>query len=372
MIGGFLGAGKTSFLRKFSVWLEDKGHSVAVITNDQGEGLVDTATFRLQNGGAGQDKATGQITGGCFCCKADQLVSTIRALESSHGPSFILAEPVGSCTDLMATVLRPLEEIYGLHHARTPFAVLVDGSVIAAEHSRFSPDIDYIFRKQMEEAEFLIVSKSDLLGRERKARVKTLLSGMFPEKNLYFVSTKSGAGMDEVFQRLLESSPATKYPRAGMEVDYDLYAEGEARLGWYNGEASLHGVSGPFDGNRVLLSLGGFLLADLEKEGLIVAHLKLSLENTVNEEGMRLPPGDFALLQATSGTRQALLGHRLRHRVTAGKLLINIRAEGSAQVIKSIVPAALDRVAAVNSLRRVWLQEAAFQPGRPVPTHRLI
>ena len=43
MIGGFLGAGKTTSILQFAQWLTDRGLKVGLVTNDQGGSLVDTA-----------------------------------------------------------------------------------------------------------------------------------------------------------------------------------------------------------------------------------------------------------------------------------------------------------------------------------------
>src|SRR5690242_17576088 len=44
MIGGFLGAGKTTAVGQLARWLDQGGRRVGLITNDQGSHLVDTAT----------------------------------------------------------------------------------------------------------------------------------------------------------------------------------------------------------------------------------------------------------------------------------------------------------------------------------------
>src|SRR5208337_5496174 len=45
-VGGFLGAGKTSLLIAAGGRLRERGHKVAILTNDQAAGLVDTAAAR--------------------------------------------------------------------------------------------------------------------------------------------------------------------------------------------------------------------------------------------------------------------------------------------------------------------------------------
>ncbi len=42
LVGGFLGAGKTTLINKAARLLSDSGRSIALIANDQGEALVDT------------------------------------------------------------------------------------------------------------------------------------------------------------------------------------------------------------------------------------------------------------------------------------------------------------------------------------------
>src|SRR5882672_63429 len=107
-IGGFLGAGKTTTMLKIGQMLEARGERVAVVTNDQGANLVDTELSRSAN-----LTGVGEITGGCFCCKFDDLAAVIRELRGEVDPTVIIAEAVGSCTDLQATVVRPLRQLHG-------------------------------------------------------------------------------------------------------------------------------------------------------------------------------------------------------------------------------------------------------------------
>ena len=49
MVGGFLGAGKTTSILKFAEYLRSEGRTVGLITNDQGAGLVDSAMLRAHS-----------------------------------------------------------------------------------------------------------------------------------------------------------------------------------------------------------------------------------------------------------------------------------------------------------------------------------
>ena len=120
MIGGFLGAGKTTTVGRLARHLTDQGLKVGLITNDQAGGLVDTKLLR------GQGYATEEIAGGCFCCRFNTLVDAASKLTSDSKPDVFIAEPVGSCTDLVATVTYPLRRMYGDAFTIAPLSVLVD------------------------------------------------------------------------------------------------------------------------------------------------------------------------------------------------------------------------------------------------------
>src|SRR6266705_4086759 len=120
MIGGFLGAGKTTAVAKLAKRLSEQGLRVGLITNDQGTNLVDTAMLRAQG------FATEEIPGGCFCCRFNSLVEAANKLSARTRPEVFIAEPVGSCTDLVATVTYPLRRLYGDDFIVAPLSVLVD------------------------------------------------------------------------------------------------------------------------------------------------------------------------------------------------------------------------------------------------------
>src|SRR5580693_3037900 len=94
MIGGFLGAGKTTTLARLARFYQGRGQKVGLVTNDQAQDLVDTTSLRAQG------FAVEEVAGACFCCRFDDLVGKVGRLEESDRPDVLLAEPVGSCTDL--------------------------------------------------------------------------------------------------------------------------------------------------------------------------------------------------------------------------------------------------------------------------------
>src|SRR5687767_12206658 len=107
LLGGFLGSGKTTTIARLARHYRAAGRNVAIITNDKAADLVDTLNLR------GQGFNVGELPGVCFCGNVDELVRMVDALGLAARPDVVLAEPVGSCLDLVATVIRPLQQAFG-------------------------------------------------------------------------------------------------------------------------------------------------------------------------------------------------------------------------------------------------------------------
>src|SRR5262245_25101822 len=157
MIGGFLGAGKTTTMTRLARHYMDRGQRVGLVTNDQAQDLVDTNSLRAQG------FPVEEVAGACFCCRFDDLVGKVGQLDKNGRPDVILAEPVGSCTDLVATVVQPLRDLYGKRFEVAPYPVLFKPShglrILRNEpDSGFSPKAAYIFRKQLEEADAIVIN----------------------------------------------------------------------------------------------------------------------------------------------------------------------------------------------------------------------
>ena len=162
MVGGFLGAGKTTTLARLARHYMDRGLSVGIVTNDQAAELVDTKSLRSQ----GFD--VGEVAGACFCCRFNDLISTIDKLGLAQAPDIILAEPVGSCTDLVATVIQPLKQLYQARFEIAPYAVILKPSqgrkILKNEAGTgFSPKAAYLLQKQLEEADVILISSMRLM-----------------------------------------------------------------------------------------------------------------------------------------------------------------------------------------------------------------
>lgn len=360
MIGGFLGAGKTTAVGKLAHHLVQQGRKVGLITNDQAGGLVDTRLLR------GQGFATEEIAGGCFCCRFNTLVDAATRLNEAGRPDVFIAEPVGSCTDLVATVTYPLRRMYGDNFLIAPLSVLVDPirarRVLGLDAGGgFSSKVTYIFKKQLEEADVIVMSKTDLLTREQQVELEAALKREFPKAGIFAISARDGTGLDEWFAHITHSE---QQARRVMDVDYDMYADGEALLGWLNATVGVQAVD-EFDANDFLKSLAGQVHQRLRQHEAEVAHFKMTFSPDDSLSG------ELASINLVRNDHVPELGMELEEPTEGGQLIINLRAEAAPELLAAWVTESLAETTPLYPTLSARLEhEEHFRPGRPTPTHR--
>lgn len=356
MVGGFLGAGKTTALLRAGEHLARGGKRVGLIMNDQSDALVDTALVRSR------EFPVEEIAGGCFCCRFNSLVEAAARLDQAARPDVFLAEPVGSCTDLSATVAIPLRSMYGDRYAVSPLSVLVDPDralrVLGVESGRsFSPKVQYVYRKQLEEADVLVINKVDAVTRTRVAVLRAELEAAYPAARVLEISARTGAGIGAWIDGLLDVQGSGRV----LDIDYDTYADGEALLGWLNCTVSLEGP--PVDGDGVLQAIARRVHTDLGTSGLEIAHLKLTL---VPVDGRGISVVNAVRTDAPPETAFALDAD-----VDAGEITLNLRAEAPPERLESAVRRALQDESHASGTALTVRHLERFRPGRPTPTHRM-
>jgi len=358
MIGGFLGAGKTTSVAALAQHLSDQGQKVGLITNDQGRELVDTAMLRSKG------FATEEIPGGCFCCRFNSLVDAAGKLTEATRPDVFIAEPVGSCTDLVATVTYPLRRIYGEDFSIAPLSVLVDPVRASrifglAEGGNFSEKVIYIYRKQLEEADLIVVNKTDLLKPDALTTLSANLAEEFHHAEVLQISARTGEGLDDWFSKITD---AEQVARNVMEVDYEIYAEGEALLGWLNATVQLNGADG-FEAKAVLQQLANDIQNQLNEQSAEIAHLKMTLSP---DTGLG---GEVAIINLVRNDFVPELSSDLDEPIKSGQLIINLRAEGDPDTLRAAVETGIANVPAGLTATLDHLEH--FRPGKPEPTHRI-
>ncbi len=357
LIGGFLGAGKSTTVARLARHYTSQGLKIGIVTNDQTTDLVDTHSLRSQ----GFD--VGEVAGACFCCSFNELTRTVDDLSKTQLPDVIIAEPVGSCTDLVATVIRPLQNIYAMPLDIAPYGVILKPShglrILSGEQrGGFSPKAEYIFRKQIEEADFVIINRIDELPVEMVSQLADLLQQQYPGRSVIRMSAKTGQNFDAYLEFLEQHG---QFGSRIMEVDYDIYAEGEAELGWLNSQ--FHFTSSSAIALDALLNaLVSSLQSRLSAERAEIAHLK----------AIGMADGNYAVANSVSSFTECELSLASLAEVSQADVVVNARVAVDPIRLEHIVREQIEATciqfggsATVDTLQ-------SFRPGRPVPTHRIL
>jgi hypothetical protein len=342
-LGGFLGAGKTTLILTAARILQARGLRVAAILNDQGSELVDTQHVR----GSGVD--ADQVTGGCFCCRFSELVEATERI-SAFAPVVIFAEAVGSCTDISATTLRPLQLDYAHLVDTAPFSVLVDpqrARDLTAQDA--DPDLAFLFQKQIEEADLVCFTKSDL---------HTDVSDKgFPQitgATVRYLSPLTGEGveawLDEVLSGKVE--PGTKI----LDIDYQRYGRAEASLAWLNCSLLVH-LTPPLSPASLVGPFLDELDAGLTAAGMRIVHLKL-IDHS--------PSGYLKASITRDGAEPEIVGMLDASPAAAHELLLNVRATGQPHVLQSVVESQIAKMPGKVEIRTMQ----CFSPAAPRPERR--
>ncbi len=355
LAGGFLGSGKTTAITNACKILSDKGITTSVITNDQGEYLVDSRFVQLTG------IPSAEVTGGCFCCNYNQLDTQINTLKNNFNPSAIFAEFVGSCTDLVATVLKPLLEYRGAGDEQVTFSSFVDARLflmyLKDNNLPFNIETRYIWEKQIEEAEILVINKIDLLSLEDSEKLNRLLKDLYPLKQLLFQNSLENNSLNKWID-LINKQPENREHKT-IDIDYTIYGKGEANLAWLDEEIEI--IS--FNNKSVELAYSFIkkLTDDIIQKGLTIGHLKYYL--SFNNQSLKI--------SHTTISDKTIKEPLIYEKAVSVDLLVNARIQTTPDELRKIL---FDNLNQLKSLEGVQINEkflSYFQPGFPNPTHRL-
>ena len=335
LLGGFLGSGKTTAIRQACQLLANENIPVAVITNDQGSHLVDGDLFTTIG------IPSGQVTNGCFCCNYNDLDLAIRYL-GQNARSVVFAESVGSCTDLIATVFKPMLRQHP--EWRPTVSVFADARLLHDNSAGFDETVNYIYNKQLEEAKVIVVTKCDLID---TTHLKIQLQARYPEKIILYQNSFN----EEHIAHWLHTLDTTAFTQdlPSLDIDYDTYGAGEAKLAWLDQELHIDGPANNAQHAAIALT------AAIAQTPHPIGHLKFLIDSHIK------------ISYTTTGTTDT----QAPQPAAIATLLINARVQTDPQTLSDHVKDAIKKIENKYDCTTRTLIEASFQPGYPRPTHRL-
>ena len=356
LVGGFLGSGKTTAILEAAKYLYTSGIKVGVITNDQGTQQVDSLFIKSH------DIPSEEVSGGCFCCNYKDLEKSIHALIANNNPDIIFAESVGSCTDLAATVINPLLS-FNADKYEIVLSVFADVRLLLPflrnEKNIFYDTVNYIYEKQLEEADILVINKIDLLNEQQLSFAKKLIAEKFGNKIIHYQNSLSKKSVAQWLQ-LVNNNFHNTALRSTLDIDYDIYGAGEAELAWLDEEIGI-----VTKGNGAVAA--AYLLihkiySRLTENNYPIGHLKFLMDDGTEQRKISFNSIDI-------DTNANATKRRETDRII---VLINARVQGSPVLIQQIIGDAILETELSASCRIIENNLAAFKPGYPKPTHRIM
>ena len=356
--GGFLGSGKTTALAGLARRLIRRGMRVGIITNDQTENLVDTVIVNQMLSELGVPVE--EVVEGCFCCKFDDLINQMEKI-LVHNPDVLMGEPVGSCTDFVAAVANPIKIHYRDAFRFAPFSTMVDPDrvrelLLKETRSSFPEEVSYLFEKQLEEADMIVLNKIDLIPIDEKERLLSALESKFPGKTVMAVSAKEGNGIDSWLEDLLSGRPGAN--TVLRQIDYDRYATAEAVLGWLNAAVRMTSDEA-FDPKELALTLALRLQQVFKSRDAEIGHLKFVITSGGKTMWANVTRLDSE--PSVSGDRLDML--------SKGTLILKARVRIEPEELEKLVQESLGGVFKEKGIQFELVDLQCFSPANPEPPH---
>jgi G3E family GTPase len=357
-VGGFLGSGKTTALAGIAKRLLGLGKRVGIVTNDQSDNLADTVIVREMLEGLGVPVE--EVVAGCFCCKFEELIDNIEKI-LVHKPDILLGEPVGSCTDFVAAVANPIKIHYHEAFRFAPFTTMVDPDrvrelLLAETESNFPEEVAYLFGKQLEEADILVLNKIDLVAEAEVERLISVLTEKYPEKEIIAISATKGVGVDKWLESLLSGRPGAN--TVLRQIDYDRYARAEAVLGWLNAAIRISSDR-LFAADKFVMELFIQLRESFKQQKGEIGHLK-----SVFTSG-----GKSLWINLTNLSSDPMVSGKSLSTLSKGSLILNARVQLEPEILEKIVRADLATVAERFAINAEIDDLQCFSPAYPNPPH---
>ncbi len=348
LLSGFLGSGKTTAIQQAVMELLQRGVKTGVITNDQGLQLVDGGWFQLLH------IPQWQVVNGCFCCNYQQLEAGIDSMSAAMGTDIIFAESVGSCTDIVATVVKPLLQFHP--KAQVTISSFADvrllQMILNETGNSFDEEVRYIYLKQLEEAVIIVVNKIDLISSQHLELVKARMQQQYGGKIILYQDSLDRDCIHHWLNVVDENHSAKTL--CSLDIDYDVYARGEAKLGWVDHSLEIESA----DGNALQPAewLMNKIYASVKALRYPIGHIKFLVNNALKISFTSAADPTILLPKAPAGS---------------ASLLINMRVQAEPGSLVGLIEAAIGEMKILYGCTVVRGVLAAFKPSYPTPMHRL-
>ena len=192
VVSGFLGAGKTTFIKRLVEGNKDKGKTI-IIENEFGEIGIDGGF--LKNSGI----EIKEMNSGCICCSlAGDFEASLRELLSTYEPNRVIIEPSG--VGKLSDVLKAVSDVEKDLPVESNSAVTV---VDVKKCKMYMKNFGEFFNNQIQFANTIILSRTDLVDNTKIEEAVALIKNVNPDATI--VTTPLDKLSNEKIEELLSS-----------------------------------------------------------------------------------------------------------------------------------------------------------------------
>lgn len=193
VISGFLGAGKTTFIKEI---IKKTKRDYCILENEYGAINIDSSTLKEEK--ANSDVKIYELTDGCICCSSKgEFASSILTISNTIDPDYLIIEPTG--VGYLSSILNNLKKVrYERIHILNAVTI-VDGLYLY--NSLSTENLDECLADQIKNASLIVVSKQENLSKEDKDLVKKKITTLNKEAKIIIDSHYSTLD-DKFFKEL--------------------------------------------------------------------------------------------------------------------------------------------------------------------------
>ena len=192
IVSGFLGAGKTTFIKEL---IRRTGVRPVILENEYGDNSIDAK--ELKSAASGEKKLEIlEFMEGCVCCTMkDSFVNSVLTVFSSLSPEYLIVEPTG-----VGRLSRIISNLQPLLHDRItllkPVVVLSPGN-----YRQNMLECEELYKDQVSYADTVVFSKCENESREMLDQTAKAIKEINPDANI--ISSHYTGQSDEWWRSIL-------------------------------------------------------------------------------------------------------------------------------------------------------------------------
>ena len=192
-----------------------------------------------------------------------------------------------------------------------------------------------------------------MVTKETRDAVQQFLQAEYPGKQLIFINGTDDASTAQWLKTIQKTNEQSHL--SSLNIDYDIYGAGEAMLAWLDDEFELYSDKGNAVEDAVLLANNIF--QQLKNNKLPIGHLKLLINQQLKISYTEIQTPDIPATIPPAAKAEVIL---------------NARVQTDPETLRKIISDAMNHLQEEKKCIIKITNSAAFVPGYPRPTYRII